>query len=463
MRQLSDLLARHETERVEFKETWRDETALKTLAAFANTSGGTLLIGVDDRQQVVGWSGDHRELEAITSKIVNNLRTHPASVRVEQIDNTSVLVIDIPSTSIPVAYRGHYYRRIGNTTQEIAPEELGYFLMQRTRFTWDSLPCSVEPDALDVVQIRQFTRLAQSRLPQISESEDPTAILRKLRLMVDGQPSNAAVLLFGHSLPPSWQLPRVHMGRFKDAVTIIDDKQIDGTLFQQLEQVMQVFAQYLNVRYVIDAPAGGKEGLAALQRQEQWDYPFTALREAVINALIHRDYTSHADIHIRVYEDKVTISNPGTLPEGLTVADLTRDEHDSIPRNPLLAQVFYFASLVERWGTGTTRMRYACRAQGLPDPQFTAEGNRFVLTILKNPYAPERLTARGLTDRQISIIQYVQEHGRITNREYRELTNLSDEAARQELSDLVQAGLLTQQGAGRSTHYILVTATIIGD
>jgi ATP-dependent DNA helicase RecG len=394
-------------------------------------------------------------LEALTSKIVNNLRAYPSSVRVEALQGGKVLVIDMPSTPIPVAYRGHYYRRVGNTTQEIAPEGLGYFLMQRSRFTWDGLPGPLGLDALDPPLIRQFARLAQTRLPQIAETEDPTAILRKLRLLVEEQPTNAAILLFGGTLPQSWQVPQVHMGRFKDDMTILDDKQIAGTLFQQLEQIMQLFPQYIQVRYNIPTSTEGKTGIAALQRQEIWDYPLSALREAVVNALIHRDYTSHADIHIRVYDAKVIISNPGPLPEGLTVADLKRDQHDSIPRNPLLAQVFYFASLVERWGTGTTRMRYACREQGLPEPEFLADENRFTITFLKNPYTPDRLAAQGFTERQITILRYVLEHGKITNREYREQTGVSDESARQELNELVQAGMLIIQGKGRGVHYVL--------
>lgn len=457
MQQLSDLIQNHETEQVEFKEAWQDNTALRSLAAFANTHGGMLIVGVDDKSQVVGWPGNSKELEARTTQIVNSLRTQPSSIRVEEVDGKRVLIIEVKSSQTPVAYRGRYYRRVGNTTQEVPPEELGYFLMQRSGISWDAMPSTFDIGTIDRAQVEHFIQLAQERLPQISNAEETVSILQKLQLLTDGQPTQAAILLFAKTESFPVLMPRVHMGRFKDSITILDNKFVGGSLFQQLDQVMQLFRQYLQVRFEIPTQAGDKTGIEAIQRREIWDFPLDALREAVINALIHRDYMSQATIDIRVYDDEVIISNPGALPEGLTIEDLKQEEHDSLPRNPLIAQIFYYASLVERWGSGTTRMIHACQAQGLPDPEFTTKSHQFKITF-RQYLTDKDLLAKGLNSRQVTAIRYLQEHGEITNRLYRELTEVSDESARTDLRDLVQKGLLVTKGEGRSTHYVLLQA-----
>ncbi len=126
--------------------------------------------------------------------------------------------------------------------------------------------------------------------------------------------------------------------------------------------------------------------METLQRRGIWDYPLESLREAVINALIHRDYfQSSGDIQIRVYDDRVMISNPGGLPADMTVEELQREFHRSVLRNPLLAQVFYYANLIEKWGSGTWRMIKFCREQGLPEPEFRADPNWFLYYLCQRP------------------------------------------------------------------------------
>ena len=152
------------------------------------------------------------------------------------------------------------------------------------------------------------------------------------------------------------------------------------------------------------------------------EFPFKAVREAVVNALIHRDYTSTGRVQIRVYDDRMVVSNPGGLAEGLTTGDLLREPHASLPRNPILAQVFYHAKLVEQWGSGTLRMRDACRAQGLPDPEFQSTATSFSVTFRRDDLSDDSLKRRGLNPRQIQGIQHVRRHGSIKNSEYQAIT-----------------------------------------
>jgi ATP-dependent DNA helicase RecG len=249
------------------------------------------------------------------------------------------------------------------------------------------------------------------------------------------------------------------MGRFKDDITIIDDKILTGNLFTQLESAVQLFRTYLQVRYEFEGKSREDEPLSAMQRKEIWDFPIEALREAVINALIHRDYfQTGAEIQIRVYDDRVIITNPGTLPDGITVDELRREGHRSLPRNSLLAQIFYYGELLEKWGTGTSRMIALCRKQaGIFDPEFTAFPDSFTVTFSKDLYAKERLTTLGLSDRQVKAVQYAKEHGSITNKAYRELVGVTDRTALRDLKDLIDRNIFRKQDKkGKATEYILV-------
>ena len=195
---MSDLLATirtGESETTEFKERWADRSALRELAAFANTRGGTLLVGVADDGEVTGWSGD--DLDALASKITDSLRLHPSELRAGEVEGREVLVARVPEAQAPVAYRGRYYQRVGATTREIPPSELTRFLMERAGETWDAVEAGGGPGAIDDGQIEAFARLAEERLPHVSKNEGVASVLGKLNLVKGGRLTRAALLLFG--------------------------------------------------------------------------------------------------------------------------------------------------------------------------------------------------------------------------------------------------------------------------
>ncbi len=460
---INALLQAGESETVEFKAQWTD-AVLETAAALANTRGGILLLGIDDKGQVVGLDVDEARLRTYANLLADLLRVQP-SLQVWDVSGRQVLTVEVASARTPVSYRGRFYKRIGNTTREIAPEALGQLFIEKWDVTWDSVQSDFSLDEIDLDTVRRFSRLARPRLPQVSADEPADSLLRKLNLLVDGRLTRGAVLLFGKAPQQRFVMAQVHMGRFKDAITIVDDKLIRGNLFQQLDQVMQLFRQYLQVRYEIPSEMGDATSAAeAVQRREIWDYPLEALREATINALIHRDYFDpHGEISIRVYDDRVYVWNPGELPPGITVADLKKTPHDSRLRNPLLAQAFYFAGWIERWGSGTTRIVGLCQQQGLPEPEFRSQNGRFEVLFLKDQYTEDYLRTMGLDERQMKAVLFVKESGSITNREFRELTGVSDEMARRALSGLTEKGLLAVKGKGRSVRYEVRMPEDIGD
>lgn len=441
-----------ESETAERKRSW-NEDCLKALAAFANTRGGTLWIGVEDAGHAVGWHGNGHDQETISNQITDNLRCLPVGMTVQTHQNLPVLVIRMTRTASPVAIRGRYYQRVGNSTREVPESELPRFLLERTGQSWDELPSNFGLESVSEKTMADFRVLARERLPDLSPSDTTAMVLAKLRLLSGEQFLNrAGLLLFGQSPQRLVRTAYVQIGRFTDEVTILDEKATDGNLFVQLEQTMQAIRGYVFVRYDIPKSAAGRSPLEDLQRHEVWEFPYDAVREAVLNALIHRNYTSVGRVQIRVYNDRLVISNPGGLPEDLTVADLLK-EHNSFPRNPAVAQTVYYTRLIEKWGTGTLRMRNACRAEGAPDPQFEARPSEFIVTLRKSQQSSE--TSPPMMSEEVRILEWANGRASFTISECIESLDLTRRRVRYLIQRLVQKGMLKTQGENRQRRYHL--------
>jgi len=433
-----------ESQDIEFKERWNDEN-LKTLCAFANGNGGVLFLGIRNDGTPVGVENPEELLETLPNKIRNNLGIVP-DITLETLEGKKVIRIEIKSYEIPVSYRGRFYVRSGSTTQEISGYDLAKIIMKKLQISWDSLPSEAGIEELDEITVEKFKEMAQERLA-ISEKDSPQKILENLELMKDGKLTNAAVLLFGKN-PQKYFLNSIsRVGRFKSPTEVVDTIIIKGNLFEQVEALVNAIKKHINVRYVIED----------IHRKDVWDYPLPAIREACINALIHRDYTNptETEIQIKIYDDHIKFWNPGKLPEGITIEDL-KGEHVSRPRNKLLAMVFYYAGLIERWGTGTTRIVSLCIEHGLPEPEFKEEFGGFTVELWKDIYNEERLRKLGLYERQIKAVLYVKERGKITNKEYQNITGVKKRQATEDLRHLEKLGILERVGTtGKGVHYVL--------
>jgi len=406
-------------------------------------------VGVRDDGTPVGFSASDADEQRIVNQIVQALGLRP-SVEWETQAGKRVLRLQVEPTTIPTPYRGRHFVRVGSTNRDMAPDQVGRRLMAKLGETWDALPTSYGPEAIDTESFLKFVRLAKPRLPNVSETHPPEAALANLGLVRDGMLTKGAVLLFGKQPQHAAKTAQVHIGRFKGAV-ILDNRFIPGTLWQQFDEARLVIRGYLQVRYEFPE---SRESPEEPRRRETWEYPLPAIEEALINALIHRDYTVAGDIKIRVEDDQIEFSNPGELPPGITLPQLRQDRHLSRPRNPLLAKAFHAASLVETWGTGTTKMRKSCAAQGLPEPEFQERAGSFFVLFAKDRLTPERLRTRGLSERQIKAMLFVKEQGSITNQQYRGLAGVKDRTAAADLADLVSRGLLQRVGTtGRAARY----------
>ncbi|MEJ5229764.1 MAG: ATP-binding protein [Pseudothermotoga sp.] len=435
-----------EGQRLEFKREWTDR-ALEDIAAFANTDGGTLLIGIRDNGEIVGAKVDDKEVQRIANLITTHLGITPT---IELVDFRGCKLIKIVVQPAPhlVAYNGRYLRRVGSTNRDFAPEELARHILLRSGRSWDSLPSEWSLREIDEESINHFAQLAQKRLPYVDPSR-PEHLLENLGLIHEGKLRNAGVILFARRPQRLFPLAQVRIGIFK-GTQILDSHDFQGTLWQQLDGAMERFRQILKVRFDIQVD---KLSLEGLQRKEIWEYPLEALREAVVNALIHRDYTFPADVQIRLQEDQLEIWSPGELPPPLTPEALY-EVHQSVLRNSLIAQAFYFAGIIERWGTGTTRIVVLCREQGLPTPEFVNWQGGVRVTFRKDPYAPERLRKMGLKERQIQIIAILRQAKDVSMGDLSHyFPGISTKTIQRDIQELIKMGLVTASGEKKGRRY----------
>lgn len=237
----------------------------------------------------------------------------------------------------------------------------------------------------------------------------------------------------------------IHCGRFKEETIVIDDRMIEGTIIEQVEEAMNFIRKSINVEFAMT----GKPA-----REQIWDYPLEALREAVINAACHRNYTISSNTEVRIYDDKLIVWSPGGLPLGITIEELYKP-HSSVLRNKGIGGVFYDMGWIEQWGSGIDKMCKACTKAGLPEPRFE-EYQGFRVIFRKDIYTEEYLRDLSLNDRQIKAVMYVKEKGEITNEEYQRLNGIKRRLASYELDHLTVKGIPVRVGkVGKGTHYRL--------
>lgn len=334
--------------------------------------------------------------------------------------------------------------------QELRGIALHNWLLKKMGKHWEDIPVPwATIDDLDQPTIQRFLKkaVAKDRIPADAANSSITELMDKLSLLTtDGQLTNAAILLFGKhpysiSATTSFKIGRFgkapHDLRFQDI--------IETNLFTMADKVMEK----LNDRYLI-RPISYK----GLERLEPLEYPEAALREAVLNAIIHKDYSS-TWVFLRVYDDRLEVWNPGRLPEELTIEKL-KEAHSSYPRNANIAGAFFKAGYIESWGRGVSNIISACNEAGLPEPVIEEDMGGIRVVFLKDVYREEYLSGKNINERQIKAIIYVKEHGNITNSIYQTINTVGKSVSAVELADLLNKGLLERIGnAGRGINYVL--------
>ena len=444
-----------ESQTVEFKESWRDEY-LKTVCAFANTDGGVLYVGVKDNGEVVGVDNVKKLLEELPNKVVNTF-VIAVDVEADEEDGRSFVKITVHKSNLALSYRGKFYTRSGSTTQELKGSALQRLLLKASNLSWDEIGVdNATYEDIDTETVTRFVRRATeyNRLPLGIDSLNIERLFQNLKLLTkEGLLTRAAILLFGKEPTRFFISATFKLGRFRgtDPTDLIIQDRVEGNLFVMFEQVID----FLKSKYLL-SPISYR----GMQRVETLEIPDKAIREAILNALIHRDYSSTAAISLRVYDPTVSIWNDGEL-ERLSVDDLSR-EHDSFQRNPLIADIFYRAGYIEAWGRGTLTIIEETTKSGLPKPAFDVRQGGLEVTFQRSQAwksnAVETISDTRITARQQKAVEYVQQHGSISNKIYQEINAVSKPTATRDLQKLVELGILEMTGSGRDSEYRLKSA-----
>ncbi|AMC11924.1 hypothetical protein Lupro_11890 [Lutibacter profundi] len=270
--------------------------------------------------------------------------------------------------------------------------------------------------------------------------------MEKLRLSIDGKIKRAAIILFGKDPNKFYPNIMVKIGRFgSDDADLKYQEVEEGNLIYLLKNV----PEQLNRKFFIKPI-----NFEGMQRIEKGEYPVAALREMLLNALVHRIYMG-SSIQMRVYDNKFTSWNEGNLPEGLHIESL-KTNHSSRPKNPIIADVCFKAGYIDSWGRGTLKIFNSCQEAELPEPTIEAKDGGILVTLFKNKYVREQLKELGLNERQVNAIEYLKVNSRITNKEYQELNSVTKKTATRDLKTLTDLELIHSSGkAGAGAFYVL--------
>lgn len=436
-----------ESQNIEWKLLWKDEY-LKWICGFANAQGGQIFLGLNDDGKVVGLRKYRHRMESLPGKILSSLGIL-CDVNLHQKEDKYYIEIVVNAYDVPISYQGKYYYRSGSTKQILQGTALNDFLMQKSGKTWDVI---LEPhahlDDLSISTIEQFKQgaMTSQRLTLIGE-DSPADILKNLRLQKKEKIKRAAILLFGEDPREFYPTAYIKIGKFgASEADLLTQEIVEGNIIELADKTMAI----LDAKYILS-----NISYEGLQRQEKPEYPPLAIREILLNALVHRTYI-HAPIQISIYKDKMMVWNEGALPSGLTIEDLKK-KHPSLPKNPLIAEVCFKGGLIEAWGRGIPKIIEECKKWQLPEPQIELLGGGIAITLYKNRYTQEYLDSLDLSDRQRRAMNYVRKHGQITNSIYQELNNITDRTARRDIHELVELyGLLEKKGTTKGAYYCLV-------
>ena len=315
---------------VEFKSSF-SEDVIETFVAFSNAKGGTVFVGVSDTGKIQGVTIGKETVPNWINEIKNktSLQIIP-EIEVLNIDNKTVVsffVIEYPIK--PVAIRGKYYKRVGNSNHLLSIDEIANEHLKTINSSWDFY---IDPfhSLVDLSEekIRKFTtkilQLDSNKQIDLSDAD----ILKKMEILRDNKVTFGAYLLF---VKDYCSISDIQIGRFKSDITIIDSVSLNFDLFQEVDDIMAFIKKHLKIEYIITGNP---------QRTERFDYPLDAIREIVINMVVHRDYRDSSASIIKIFDSRIEFYNPGKLYGGITVQDLLTGNYVSKSRNKLIAKAF---------------------------------------------------------------------------------------------------------------------------
>jgi len=463
---IKELIGSGENKRLEFKARLpKNDAIVKTIIAFSNTAGGRLIIGVGDDRELVGVDdSDIFELKDRVSSLIFD-SCHPnilPEIYTLNIEEKLLLVVEVFRGNLLPYYlksegkNSGTYIRVGATNRQASLENIIDLERQRHNISYDeevNFEYPLDSFALDTLY-KEFEKIGKS-----CDREK----LKNLRLIKEFNgvlmPTNALAIIFG-----KLDNVMIKCARFKGTTmeAFIDKKEFTGTLFEILEESIKFLQNHLHLSATIEG----------LRRVEEYEIPFVALREIVLNAIIHRDYTRNSDIKIAIYDDIVEVISVGGLVNGLTIEEVSNGRSEL--RNKVVANLFKELRLIESWGSGLEKVRKSCEQRGI---KFElAEKGSFVEAVFVrsmrgesaekvskttkyDPIVPNSAQLMPnnaeLTSEEIEIIDFLKEHNKITSQNIMKLFKLKERRSREILNILEKKGYIAKIGKTKGSYYEL--------
>ena len=437
---------------VEFKEHFTPRID-EDMVAFANTKGGVILLGVRDNRTVNGEKLTN-DLKARINSVARNCNP-PILPRIKQLQN--IIAIEVPQgEEKPYNCSSGYFRRLDGTTQKMSNHELRTMFQEHEKISFEEKTNrSVSWKDISREKIRNFLKEADISMRKIISQN----ILTSLSLVQKGRITNAGALMFASRVDKFIPHAESIFAAFKgtDKTNIYDRHDVKDDLLIQFNEAVAFLKKHLNVRSEI----------RGFDRSDIYEIPLDALREAVVNAIVHRNYTINGtSIYVRIFDDRVEIENPGGLPNGITKRDFAKS---SVRRNPIIADLFNRMGKVERMGSGIDRMRNLMRDAGLKEPVFEMD-EFFRVTFYRDPryslkadsFEKVRATSektRGNTREKTreKIIRSLKANPEITMERLAEIVGISSKGVEWQINKLKEDGVIRRIGPAKGGHWEIVT------
>jgi len=449
-KELKQLIQTGEGYHLEFKESL-DKSLIEEVCAFANSSGGKVLLGVFDDGEVKGIRTDNNILSRIQD-VVNRLEPK-LNIKIPISDN--IIIIDVPQgKEKPYGCSRGFFVRIGPNSQKLTRNEIVSFFQKEGKIRFDELENSKAKFERDFDK-EAFIKFIE--LSKITPAIDHKFLLENLDCMLEnGKLTNAGVLFFAKSVEFLLLQAKVVCVLYKgtEKLHILDKKDFYGNIIQNIENAIMFVKRHTNIEYKIEN----------LRREEIPEIPDIALREAIVNAVCHRDYFEKgANVMIEIFDNRVEISNPGGLPSGLDAKEFGTK---SVVRNPVIASLLNRADYIEQIGTGINRIKNSIKEHGKGDVEFYYN-NFFIVTFTIPKKVTERVgekvgkrvgekVGKSLTKNQRLIIKSMVENPNISAKDLSDIIGISKRKIEENISKLKKKELVKRIGSPRGGYWEVV-------
>jgi len=450
-------IPKEENVTVEFKNSFNEE-AIETLVAFSNAKGGTVYVGVSDKGKVQGITIGKETIPNWINEI--KLKTSPqiiADADVITVEKKIVVALFAPEYPIkPVSIRGRYYKRVGKSNHLLSIDEIANEHLKTINSSWDYY---IDPNHTEVhlskEKIAKFIKKIKQNDGILQTGLSNTDILTKMEILREGKVTFGAYLLFAKDY---CTISDVQVGRFKSDITIIDSISLNTDLFQEVDSILAFIKKHLKVEYIITGEP---------QHTERLDYPLDAIREVVVNMIVHRDYRDSSASIIKIFDDRIEFYNPGKLFDGLTVKELLSGKYLSRSRNKLVAKAFKEVGMIERYGSGIMRVCKICKEYGVKKPEFIEAFGGFQVILYNERIGESKGKSKGEKvgekvgeskgESKGEIIEMIKGKPKVTVEEIAKELNMSLSGVEKNIRQLKKLGIIKRIGPNKGGYWEVIT------